>query len=261
MFRFPDYFFFKPNQNLENVFEILIFLCLLVGCILLLYMVYSYYHKFLIKNKDVKKFRLLTDRYGLTHKEGSLLLRLSKEAHLEPIARILHEAEWFEKLARPVEETGRRYERWMVQSIREKLFGKILTENESIRSTRDLIPGIRLFIKYVDRKNVSLWGHLIDVERDGLIVVIPSYHEVRVPLRPDTRLEITAMIPHHHPLIFRTWVKSVIPGPRKMVILGHSDFVIESQDSNSITMAPNAIQSQWNEALEPPLKRHMISKT
>ncbi|GEM_PF-4575740 len=251
MFHFTESFFFRPNQDIKGLLPILAGLALVIVLVFCAGLVFYIVRRYRLKKMDRKRFHILAKRFALTRSEESFLLRLAKRMNMKPLTRIMNEPERFEKSVRRVEEKGRRQERRMVRSTREKLFGKTLEPGETLRSTHELAPGIRLFLDYVDFKQTALWGHLVDVDRDGLIVVIPSYHEIHVPLRPETRLEVTAYLPNRDPIIFRTWVKSVIPGPRKMVILGHSSFVVEMAKNKKVYVTAPIPQKSINGALSP----------
>ncbi len=251
MNRFAENFFFRPNSDFGASAPALYILSVSVFVLVVIGFLFYLARLKRTKNMELKRFQILAKRYALSRKEELFVLRLAKRAQYRPLYSILTNPEKFEKSVRSFISKDHQFEKKILTSIREKLFGRALKPDELIRSTHNLMPGIRLFMKYLDYKDNALWGHLVDIEREGMIVVVPSYHEIHIPLRPNTRLEITAFIPNHTPVVFRTWVQSVIPGPRKMVILGHSSFVLERSSVKENFVTPPVPAARIKKELYP----------
>ncbi|MEW6236626.1 MAG: hypothetical protein AB1656_14675 [Candidatus Omnitrophota bacterium] len=227
MYQFP-FQLFHPTQSLEAVFPFLIGFTFAVIAVFLLWIIIDYILFRRSATKELRLFYSLAHRFHLSNREANYLKLAASKNNIHPLSRILTEQDRFE---RAVFSMYKKFRRLMIQNIREKLFGYRLKPAETIHSTKQLPPGSRLLLKYIQYPDALLWGHLIDVDKMGLIVVIPSYYEIHIPLRPNTLLEITAYIPEHDPVEFRSWVKSVIPGPRKMIVIGHSDFVLRAEET------------------------------
>lgn len=229
---FAEEFFFNPNTDLTPFIPILIIIVTLIAISLVVAFAW-YYQQMLIRNaKDMHRFRSYAVDYGLEKNDIMLLLRWARWANVPHYARLLTNVEAFEKLIKMIERKNTatkkhlRYSQKASSRIRMQLFGKDIMPDQKINSSYELRPGLRLFLRYVDYANNAVWGHLVDIEDEGLIVVIPNKKEVKIPLRPDTSLEVTAYIPNHDPVTFNTAVLKNIPGPRKMVVLEHSTFML-----------------------------------
>lgn len=229
---YAEQFFFSPNIDFERFVPVLVIIGILIIISLVVAFAY-YYQQWEIRNaKDMHRFRSHAADYGLEKMDIILLLRWARWAKVRHFARLLTNVEAFEQVIRKIESKNAsihrkiRFSEKDASRIRMQLFGKDISPDQKIETSYELRPGLRLFLRYVDYADTALWGHLIDIEDEGLIVVIPNAKEVKIPLRPDTSLEITAFIPNHDPVTFNTAVKQVIPGPRKMVMLEHSTFML-----------------------------------
>ncbi len=220
-------FLFRPNQDVKQFLSILLIISIVAAAVLAVWLIVYLRRSISARNMAWKRFRVLAQRYVLTRQEISFLKILIVQLNISQPSRILTSTERFEKLVKLKAEKGKRYEKKMIRSLREKLFGRTLQPFETVRSTHSIPVGTRLFVKYTDHPDEALWAHLVDVDHNGLIAVIPSPHRIHIPMRVDTSLEITAFIPQREPVVFKTWVKSVIPGRRKMFVLGHSNFVVD----------------------------------
>lgn len=232
MFRFPERYFFRPSTNLAEMLPILAVVGLAVLASLLLVSFYYAYKKIELRSVDLHKFKILSRRYDLNRREQLFLMSLANYIRIPQKSKLLTNPETFEKTLHAIEHKGffgkrflKRNER-LISYIRVKLFGREIQPDEKIRSTLQLRAGLRLFLRYLDFADTAAWAHLVDVDQEGLIVVVPEGRELKVPLRKETSLEITVYMPNHDPVTFNTVVKAVIPGPRRMVILEHSNHVI-----------------------------------
>lgn len=234
---YAEEFFFSPNTDWARFIPILA----IVGMLVLISLVVSfawYYRQWEIRNaKDMHRFRSHAVDYGLEKMDVILLLRWARWATVHHYARLLTNVEAFEQLIKKIERRSIytqkriRFSQKDASRIRMQLFGKDILPDQKIETSYELRPGLRLFLRYVDYADTALWGHLIDIEDEGLIVVIPNPKDVKIPLRPDTTLEITVFIPNHEPVMFNTAVKKVIPGPRKMVVLEHSTYMLPKRQA------------------------------
>ena len=224
--------FFRPSHSIEDFLPTLQAIFVILAS-MIAFWGFSYFLR-VRKNQNLswKRFLVQARRYAMNRQEISILRKLAISANLANPSQILTRQDLFERIARVIDKNGRRYEKRLIHSIRNKLFGLNPLSADEMQSTDSLPPGTRLFIKYLNDPTTVFWGHLVDNDRQGLIVIIPSNREIRSPLRLNTHLEVTAYLPNQEPLLFVTWVKSVIPGPRKMVILGHSDFVVNTREIN-----------------------------
>lgn len=233
---------FTPNQDWEALPPILFGLSLAV-IVVLIWFVFKNYALFQKSQKSKKeRFFEIANRYRLNKRETNFLYLLAKKHKIKPLTRLLFEQDRFE---RSVYRISKGVRKKLISTIREKLFGKGITPSEGIHSTTQLTPGTRLLLKYLEHQNMVVWGHLVDNDSIGLVIVIPNYHEIRIPLRPETLMEVTAYIPEHQPVLFRSWVKSVIPGPRKMIVLGHSNFVTQPK-SGEVVVGPQTHSHKTN---------------
>jgi hypothetical protein len=221
--------FFRPTQSIENLLPTIMVVLILMLVALGLWAMYAMYQDFLTKSNAWKRFSNLTKRYGVSRSEFYILRTLAEKANLANPSRILTDSDLFGRIVRQVERVGCKKDKRMVLSLREKLFNQTLTPDESIRTTHSLNGGIRLFIKSPTDSSKAIWGHLVDNEDRGLIVAIPCNRDFHFPMRIEPHLEITAYVPDHNPATFITWVKSVIPGPKKIIVLEHSNFVVEKK--------------------------------
>ena len=230
--------FYRPTLNLQDMIPAFIGLLIVLIVLVCIWALYSLYRAQRAKSLSWKRFVVLAKRFSFTRQEFSILRKLAHSSQLSNPSRLLSSEDHFERVAHVLEKNGRRYEKRLVRGIRRKLFDRTL-QPAGTKMTTDSIPGgTRLLIKYLKEPDTVFWGHLVDNDKQGLIVIVPSNREIRTPLRLNTHLEITAYIPDGEPLVFVTWIKSVIPGPRKMVILGHSDFAVYEQElKNGVRLA------------------------
>ncbi len=221
--------FFRPTQSIEHLLPAILVVLIMLLVALGLWAIYAVYQDFLARSNAWKRFSGLAKRYRISRSEVYILRTLAEKANLTNPSRILTDSDLFGRIVRPVEGVGSKRDKRLVLSLRKKLFNQNLTPDESIRTTHSLSEGIRLFIKSPTDSSKAVWGHLVDNEDRGLIVVIPCNRDFHFPMRIEPHLEITAYIPNHNPATFITWVKSVIPGPKKMIVLEHSNFVVEKK--------------------------------
>ncbi len=221
--------FFHPTQSIESLLPTILVLLILMLIALALWAIYSIYQDFISKSNAWRRFRSLSKRYNISRNEVYLLRTLAEKANITHPSHILTDSNLFGKIVQSVERKGSRKDQRLILSLRKKLFNQTLTPDQSISSTHSLTGGIRLFIKSPTDSSKAIWGHLVDNEERGLIVAIPYNRDFHFPMRIEPHLEITAYIPNHNPATFITWVKSIIPGPEKMIILEHSNFVIEKK--------------------------------
>lgn len=224
--------FFRPTQSFEHLlpsfYMILMVLFFAVG----LWMIITGFRWRQARKLAWKRFQVLARRFALSRMEIALLRKMALSSRIDVPSRLMTNENFFETIARNIETKGRRNERRLINSLRKKLFGRIIQIVSSMHTTHALPVGTRLFIRYVHDPENVVWGHLVDNDTQGLIVIIPPNRETASPLRVNTHLEIIAYVAEQEPLVFMTWVKSIIPGPRKMVIFGHSDFIVEKKGLN-----------------------------
>lgn len=248
-------FFYRPTHSFQEFIPTLRAISVILAS-MIAFWGFSYFLR-VRKNQKLswKRFLIQARRYAMNRQEISMLRKLAASANLANPSQLLTRQDQFERIARVIDKNGRRYEKRLIRSIREKLFGLNPLSADEMQSTDSLPPGTRLFIKYLNDPETVFWGHLVDNDRQGLIVIIPSNREIRSPLRLNTHLEITAYLPDQQPLLFVTWVKSVIPGPRKMVILGHSDFVVKVREINgNVQLIGPQRMNPGNLYLDKPVK-------
>ncbi len=219
---------FEPTQDWSLILPVLLVLLVILATLLLIWWAFEYIRQKQAQQKESEEFMALAKSRGLERRQIQLLKTLVKKFRIHPMSRILTEQDRFE---RAILSSVKDFQSMMIQDMREKLFGNTIQPTEPIHTTRQLIPGTRLFLQYSDKKNTAIWGHLVDIDPVGLVVVIPSYREVKIPLRPKTRLNVWAFSQGHFPIQFSTEVLSVIPGPRKMVVLEHSNFAMQKDSS------------------------------
>lgn len=218
---------FRPNQDIHQLLAILSGLSIATIAVCVVWLIVYLKRNRTARTHAWNRFRILAKRYLLTRQEIAFLQSLIKASNITQPTQVLTTAEIFEKLVKIKDAKGKRYEKCCIRSLRDKLFARTLGPHETIRSTHSIPVGTRFLVQYTDYPDEALWAHLVDVDHHGMIVVVPSSHRIPVPLRLDTQLEITAFVPQRDPIEFRTWVKSVIPGQRKMFVLGHSNFVVD----------------------------------
>lgn len=229
---YAEEFFFNPNMDFTAFIPIFIIMAALIAIVFIIAFAWYYRQIEMRQAKDMHRFRSHAVDYGLEKNDILLLLRWARWSKTHHYARLLTNAEAYEKLIRTVEKKNNatkqylRYTQQAASRIRLQLFGKDIMPDQKVESSYDLRPGLRLFLRYVDYADTAVWGHLIDVEDEGLIVVVPNKKEVKIPLRPDTSLEVTVYIPNHDPVTFNTAVLKNIPGPRIMIVLEHSTFML-----------------------------------
>ncbi len=236
MIVYAEQFFFSPSTDFSRLIPLFVFLGIAIIIILIVAFAIYYSRWEQKQKKDFHTFRSHAADYGLDKEYIKLLMRWAKWAKVRQLSRLLTNQEAFEKLIKKVERRGSSKHLEMgfkdeaVHRIRMQLFGKDITPGQKINTTLDLRPGLRLFMRYLDVQDTAVWAHLVDIEDDGLIVAVPKRKQIKVPLRPETCLEITAYIPKQEPVTFNTKVRRAIPGPRRMVLVDHSSFMIPKRN-------------------------------
>lgn len=219
---------FRTNQDLGVFLPFLTILATVIVCVSIVYALVAYLRKKKAKEDAWRQFHALADELGLTFYEKRFLqVLLKNEHHLKP-SSVLLEADRFERLVRPIIAQDNKIEATWVQSIRKKLFQKRNKSGE-IHTTRDFTPGHRLFIQAIRSPDKRWWGHLMDVEKDGLIIDVSTANKKDYRLHRDMQVEVVIYLPDSEPKFFSTWVKQAVPGPGHVYILGHSDFLVEKK--------------------------------
>jgi len=226
MFRFPNQFLFRPTQSLEDFLPVLITVGILVLFFMMVWVLSNTVRANKIKQQNWKKFFSLANRYGLNSKEVFVMRNLLAEANSSIPSRYLMEADRFEKLVTRTQKSALADDR-CIESIRGKLFGDFVQPKDMVATTREIPAGVQLHIVNMKCQSQIITGRIIDVDSRGLVVVFPPRSFNASLLRPDTQLEVTAYLRNHAPVQFMTWIESIIPGPKKMAVLGHADFVVE----------------------------------
>ncbi|MGC9326816.1 MAG: hypothetical protein ACP5I1_04210 [Candidatus Hinthialibacter sp.] len=218
-------FFFRPNHNLQDLFPPLLGVGFALVLVVLIWMVSLFIQKHQQRSLSLRKFYGLAGRYHLNRVETAFLQKLAKTSNISSPSLLLTNEEFFEKIVRVLENHGRRSEKRLIQRIREKLFYRAAPPPGTRKTTASIPVGSMLHIRYLNRPETLIWGRLVDNDKEGLIVIVPS-HRGKIPsLRINAHLEVAAILSDQEELHFVTWIRSVIPGPRNMIILGHSDFV------------------------------------
>lgn len=222
-------YYFRPMQNVEDLLPHLYTILLVLGILVILWLAINGILRWQARNLAWKRFQAIARRFSLTRQEIFLLQKLAGSSKLSAPAHLLTNEEQFETIVKTVETNGRRIERRLIASARRKIFGGKRQSASSMHSTEDLPTGTKLLIQRVNDPEAVVWGHLVDNDKQGLIVIVPSHQEIRTPLHVESQLEATAFLSEQEPLIFMTWVQSIIPGPRKMLVLGHSEFLVDKK--------------------------------
>ena len=232
MFRIPAIALIQTTQELHQFMPVILSFGAAILGVLITAGIYYHSKKRKALVLELRRFRGLARHFILTRKEEFFLLQLLRGNGIRTFAHIFFDANLFERLVLSLEKKGRTGDLRLIVSVREKLFHRSMRPMQkdsrpiqSVESTQDLVPGIRLLLKYLDCEEQLLWGHLIEVNPNGLVVLIPSYQEIVVPLQPNTRLEVTAFLPDHDPVIFQSAVAYLLPGLRKLAVLKHAKYV------------------------------------
>ncbi|MBI1389261.1 MAG: hypothetical protein GC154_12515 [bacterium] len=243
--------FFAPVQDWGVYAPLLIGLALILLAVtmfsgLIYWLRYQKRHQ-----EEIRMFFELAERYNLTQREANFLRRLSRTLHMKPRYRILTEQDRFERAVRRLKSWRSHDKQHFLESIRQKLFGMTLHGMGEIRSTHDLIPGSRLLIQHSTEPQNFAWGHLVDKDDEGLLVVAGKNEHVSLPLRPDTPVTFTVYVPRHDPVRFASRILKPIPGPSRMIVLEHAP-VLQNR-----FMAPenNPLLQQRHSPLSPPRER------
>ncbi len=223
---FDRFFFYRTNQNFEEMLPYLLILGVLVIASIGTWAVYSVYSQWQAENLSWKRFHVLARRYTLNKREEAYLKQILKEKKHKTPNRILLEEDRFEGIFGPIETYGRKYDKRYIQKIRDKLFQHSLSDGEAVRSTHQLHPGTR-FELCPENETYTLDCYLADVDDSGLIVIIPAAHRLSSSIRPNMYVEVIAKIKGRRPVQFNTKVKSIIPGPRNMILLSHTTYVVD----------------------------------
>lgn len=228
MNEYPYQFFFEPQQSWSAAAPLLLSLALVIAGLIGLAYVIQWSRGIGGRAQDLERFNALASHFGLNRKETMILLNMARQAGVREKSRVLTNAESFEKMVSATEAQGFLGKRFirknqhLLSYARLKLFGRDIGPADKVENTQGLRAGLRLLIRYTDYAGAEVWGHLVDVDNEGLVVVIPNDRGISIPLRKETLLEVTAYIPRHDPVTFQTVVKSVVPGPRRMVVLDHA---------------------------------------
>ncbi|MBD3265706.1 hypothetical protein GF373_03480 [bacterium] len=226
MFRFPDRFFFSPTQNLENLIPVFVGMALLILIAVIFWSLTKRNRTVHHLNLAWNRFFSMANHYELTRKEIFFLKMLLKATNNKEPQRVLTEADQFERLVSTRERKGRTSDLRYIESLRKKLFARTLRHGDKISTTRQIPAGSRLCVNIPGKKSVSINGDLVDVDSRGLLAVFPERKRHCLPLKTNMQLDAIVYIPKHEPVRFSTWVETIIPGPKKMALLGHSNFVV-----------------------------------
>lgn len=219
-----SYRFFSPSQNLDELFPVLsglFVLLLLLACMAGITHIWRQQARMQMTRR---RFHSYAQRKELNNIEMYFTQQLAKQAKIEPCYRILSNQAFFEK-AIDKAAIAKKYPEKFIEAVREKLFDRTLYENSQSGNTLDLVPGCKLIMRsrYTDEKLVH--GRLVDTDQDGLIVVVGRHKGSAGNLHPSEQLSVTAQLHNRKPVYFFTEVKKVIPGPKKMLVLEHADFI------------------------------------
>lgn len=242
---FLGFDFFENNLNWKELIPLLIWSAIVMAGVILCEWARRYYANKIKISRLWQNYSTLVKEKNLTRTEAAFLRRLIQKNHIDNPSRIFLEQEHFEKFVSHLHIPHPQLDNEVIQKIREKLFGITGKNNERIDSTEHLIVGSKLLLEHHEHPGDMFWGDLVDVDPEGLVVVIhPNqlhYHALRI----ETELNVLAYVHSGNSVLFRTWIKAIVPGPRRMIVLSHSSLVYENKRPNSDerAMAPAARSS------------------
>lgn len=216
--------FFRPTGNFSSMLPGLALLSLALLFIAGIAFIIWYWQQQNLQMMERRRFQVRADRLKLTRRERHFVQIMAQKAQQKSFSRLLSNQTLFEKAAYQLPNRKDASQRLLLESLREKIFGKTLANSAQGCSTTSLIPGSILHLKNVDIEAPILKGKLLDNDDMGLIVVLQSARRNPPRVHPQDRIAVVSHFPDQKQVKFFTWVKSIIPGPSNMVVLAHAKY-------------------------------------
>lgn len=226
MFRLPDHYLFKPAESLEGMLPVLLMTAFLIFLLfwqgLLIYIVSTVQKR----RREWGRFSTFAKKHHLTQNEIGFLKKKLKLYPMPIPAQILIDPDQFEDWIQHLETKASVTDLSCIHSVRTKLFGRELQVKDTVHNTRDIPLGTELHMINFKFPTMPVIGRVLEMEPDGIVVIIHETEKYAHLIQVENDLEVTAFFLNHPPVVFMTWVKAAIPGPERMLVLEHSNFVI-----------------------------------
>lgn len=237
--------YFSPTTSMEGLLPGLSILCLVLLFVGALGFIFWQWQQQTNRITQERRFLVRADRLRLTRRERNLVLKMARHSSVHPLSRILTNQSTFESAVNKHRLLSSKADRSFLETLREKIFNNRMDHSTQGASTESMIPGSILTIRNIDRDSPEIRGKVLDNDKMGLIVALTNQPGIALNIHTNDHLAIRGQLHKESPVRFMSHVISIIPGPRKMVVLAHAKYI------NTYTMPQGNTDRK---ALEPVAK-------
>lgn len=241
MNRFPAQNLFQPTHNMEALLPVLaiVFIALLfIFAAAGIAYIWRAQHSL---RMEWKRFEITANRFRLAPREVGMLRQIVKHGGVNPALKIFRDQARFESAVKATKAANRYVPPRIIESLRDKLFNQTQAKARLAGNTQGLLPGTEMTIRNINHGGKVFHGKLLDNESMGLIVAITSNMSERAAIHPKNRLNVTAALDDKKTVYFTTTVESIIPGPRKIAVLKHAEFISPRMPARTPATAANPL--------------------